>query len=159
MRCIKSITSIVSGLLFISISASAQPPRNQILDDVHVTEKAGCYTVQIAFTFPVRYVRHFPFEQGKDLQIHIEPIAVGKLDKQAIFDRESMKMRPSVGLPLDQVVYEGDVEGGPYLHVLFNEVVNYEVGQGTDFRSILVAIQNTDTPPDTAICPHLPKIK
>ena len=87
MKFIKSLTGIVIGVFFIAQYASAQPTRDRILDDVHIGEKNGCYTIKIAFTFPVRYVRHFPFKKGDELQIQIEPITMGPLEQQAIFDR------------------------------------------------------------------------
>lgn len=159
MKFTKSLTGLVIGVFLIPLSASAQPTRDRILDDVHIGEKNGCYTIKIAFTFPVRYVRHFPFKKGDELQIQIEPITMGPLERQSMFDRESIKPPHHKNLPLDEVTYEGDVAGGPYLNVYFNEVVNYEVAQGTDFRSILVAIQDPHPPAGTEACPHLPKKK
>jgi len=157
MKSFTSITGILAGLLIFSLNASAQPIRDRILDDVHVSDKDGCVTIQVAFTFPVRYVRHFPFDKGDELQIQIEPITIGPLEQEVLFNRESFTPPHLKKVPLDDVIYEGDVEGGPYLTLLFTREVSYEVGQGQDFRSILISIQNPTSTPDGTSCPHLPK--
>jgi len=158
MRLLKSMTGLLTGILFISAVASAQPTRDSILDDVHIEKKDGCITVHIGFTFPVRYVRHFPFEKGDELQIQIEPISLGPLEQESIFGRESFTPPHSRKASLEDVIYEGDIEGGPYLRLLFTREVRFEVGQGADFRSILVALRNP-APGDTPSCPHLPDYK
>jgi len=161
MTFIKSLTGMVIGVFIIAQCASAQPTRDRILDDVHIIDKNGCYTIKIAFTFPVSYIRHFPFDKGKELQIQIEPINLGPLMQEAISSRESIKPPHHKKVPLNEVTFEGNAEGGPYLNLYFDKVVNYEVGQGTDFRSIMVAIRNKDPDPgpDAVTCPHLPKNK
>ena len=159
MKLIKSLTGMVTGVLIIAQCASAQPTRDRILDDVHISDKNGCYTIKIAFTFPVSYIRHFPFDKGDELQIQIEPINLGPLEQQAISSRESIKPPHNKKVPLDEVTFDGSIEGGPFLNLYFTKVVNYEVGQGSDFRSILVSIRNQDPGPDTETCPHLPKNK
>jgi hypothetical protein len=159
MKFLKSITAILAGILIFSLNVPAQPVRDRILDDVHIIDKNGCPTIQVSFTFPVRYVRHFPFGKGDELQIQIEPINIGPLEQEVLFDRESYTPPHHKHVPLDDVIYEGDIEGGPYLTLLFTKEVSYEVGQGPDFRSILVSIQNPSRTPDGTSCPHLPKIQ
>ena len=159
MKPFKSITGILAGLLIFSLNVQAQPVRDRILDDVHVMDKNGCIIIQVAFTFPVRYVRHFPFDKGDELQIQIEPINIGPLEQEVLSDRESFTPPHHKKVPLDDVIYEGDIEGGPYLTLLFTREVSYEVGQGQDFRSILVSIQNPSHTPDGTSCPHLPNNK
>lgn len=161
MRFFKSLSpiSILIGLLFFTSITTAQPARDRILDDVHIKEKDGCVTIHIGFTFPVRYVRHFPFEKGDELQIQIEPIALGPLEQEAIFDRESTTPPHHRKASLEDVIYEGDIEGGPFLRLLFTKEVGFEVGQGADFRSILVALRKPAAGSDTPACPHLPDYK
>jgi hypothetical protein len=159
MRILKSITGLLTGIVFVSTISTAQPARDRILDDVHIEEKGGCVTIHIGFTFPVRYVRHFPFEKGDELQIQIEPIALGPLEQEAIFDRESLTPPHHRRASLEDVIYEGDIEGGPFLRLLFTREVRFEVGQGADFRSIKVALRNPAPASDTPSCPHLPDYK
>jgi len=154
------MTGIFTGLFFLSLNASAQPTLDRILDDVYVKDKDGCVTIQVAFTFPVSYVNHFPFGKGDELRIQIEPVSVSPLDQEVLYNRETLKPhRHKQKTPFVQVTYEGDIDSGFSITLLFSEVVTYEVGQGADFRSILVSMQNPDTTSDGVTCPHLPKSK
>lgn len=157
MTLVRSISGIFSGLLFVSLSASAQPNRDRILDDIHIADKGACSEIQVAFTFPIRYVKHFPFENGDELHIQLEPISISPLEQEAIFDRESLRPPNHKNLPLDEVVYEGDIEGGHYVTLFFTESVAYEVGQGADFRSLLISVRDPHPAPGAPACPHLPK--
>lgn len=159
MKYLKLITGTLAGLL-LTFNASAQSIRDHVLDDVYVKEKDGCVTIQVAFTFPVSYVNHFPFDKGDELRIQFEPIGLGPAEREELFDRETLKPhRHKLKTPFIQVTYEGDIDEGFSLTLLFSEPVSYEVGQGPDFRSILISLQNQTPMPDGTSCPHLPKIK
>jgi len=158
MKFIRSITGLSTALLLFSLNTSAQPTRDRILDDVHIKDKNGCITIQIAFTFPVSYISHYPFEKGDELRIALEPINIPPSQREDLFDRETIKPHRHKKTPLVEVTYEGDINGFSAT-LLFSEVVTYEVGQGSDFRSLLVSVRNPITSPDGITCPHLPKIK
>jgi hypothetical protein len=160
MKLTRSITGILTGLLFISFNASAQPTLNYVLDNVHIRDKNGCITVRIAFTLPINYVSHYPFNKGDELRIKIDPVSTSPSERETLFDREVIKPhRHKQKTPLVQVMYEGDIDNDFSITLLFSEEVAYEVGQGEDFRSILVSIRNPTAAPDGVTCPHLPKIK
>ena len=43
---------------------------------------------------------------------------------------------------VDEVIYEGDIAGGPYLTVRFTQPVRYQVIPGSDYRSMRVIVQS-----------------
>ncbi len=43
-------------------------------------------------------------------------------------------------IALDEVLYEGDIDGGPYLTVRFFSVARYEVIPGADYRSVRIIV-------------------
>lgn len=118
----------------------AQPVRSRILDDVRVTVEEGMADIEIHFTFPVRYINHFPDKSGDTLQIQVQPIAISSIDRLVIRKRESLRLPRKSGVPLLDVSYEGDLAGGPYLTVRFLEAVNFSVHQDTDFRTLSIHI-------------------
>ena len=129
----------------------SQPVRDKILDELDVTETEAGLMVRISLTTRVRYVRHYPYDNGVELRIKITPFGVSSDDKDALFRRESMVPFGDAPLSPKEVVYEGDIEGGPYLTLLFKQNVAFEVEQGRDSRSIVVHIkeispENTLTP-------------
>lgn len=120
--------------------STAQPVRDRVLADVKIVEKTECAVIHIGLNFPVRYLKHFPLASGDELRIRLVPIAISPDDREALFKRESVRPGPSDLAQLSEVVFEGDVAGGPYLTLLFRHPVQYRVSQGSDFRSILVAV-------------------
>jgi hypothetical protein len=129
------------GLLLHSSDLIAQPVRDRILGDLVVSKHDGGGEIQVGFTFPVRYVKHFPYESGDELRVQVEPIAISRSDKDALFKRESIKP-PRNGIPdLLEVIYEGDVVEGPFVTLVFRRPVAFKVEQGADFRSLTITVR------------------
>jgi hypothetical protein len=66
------------------------------------------------------------------------PFDVRSDDRDALRQRESLVPPDDDPPELMEVIYEGDVDGGPFLTLLFDHEVHYEVEQGRDSRSIVV---------------------
>jgi hypothetical protein len=41
-----------------------------------------------------------------------------------------------------EVLYEGDIDGGPYLTLFFSGPVTYKVVPGTDYRHLTVVVES-----------------
>jgi len=128
--------------------ATAQPIRDRVLSDVRVTEQADCSIVRVSLNFPIRYVSHFPLAFGDELRIRLRPIEVPAVDQSALIRRESLRAPISERAAIEQIAYEGDVVAGPTLTLFFRHAVAFKVGQGGDFRSLIIAISGP-TPSDT----------
>ena len=118
----------------------SEPVRKKILDSLDVSETDAVTTVRISLTTRVRYDSHFPYESGRELRIRITPFGISADDLKALFKRETLVPFDHEDLPLDEVVYEGDIEGGPYITLIFNRCVDFWVEQGRDSRSIVVYV-------------------
>ena len=116
----------------------SEPVRTKILDSLDVREVDALTIVRISLTTRVRYDSHFPYESGKELRIRIKPFGISADDLNALFKRETLVPTDHEGLPLEEVVYEGDIEGGPYIVLNFSRPVDFWVEQGRDSRSIVV---------------------
>jgi len=125
------------AILMLAGIANAQPPRNKILGDISVSGKDSCQSVQIGLNFPVRYISHIPLKDGKELLIKIKPIVTGQQETIALGTREAYALTEAMS-SLRDVVYEGDIEDGPFLSLHFSQQVEFEVTQGTDYRSVRV---------------------
>ena len=123
--------------------AGSEPVRKKILDELDVLEGEEVTTIRITLTSPVRYIRHFPYESGEELRIKIMLFDVSRDNRKALFKRETLVPFDSKDLPLNEVIYEGDIESGPYLTLFFSRRVDFEVQQGTDSRSIVVYINKS----------------
>ena len=154
MRIVAGITghgillALALATALIAQLADSEPVRKVLLDELDIQESEEVTIVHISLTSPVRYIRHFPYESGEELRIKIKLFDVGSDNREGIFSRETLVPFETEGLPLDEVVYEGDIEGGPYLTLFFSRSVDFRVQQGTDSRSIVVYINKPATAAD-----------
>ena len=140
----KALKIGVGAALVVMSSATGLQARDQILDEVKIEEKGECALIRVEFGFPVRYINHFPSESGDDLRIHFQHIAISQGDEDAVFTRESHRPPPNEIASLSEVVYEGHIEGGPFLTLFFSTNVKFRVEQGVDFRSLIIFVQGHD---------------
>lgn len=149
-RYFKKVTMLLLGILLVPSLAWAAV--NIVIEDVQIAEDNGCAEVTVSFTLPVRYIRHFPLESGDDLRVQLEPIAAGPAQQEALNTRQKVEPPPSETIGLTDVIYEGDVEGGPYLTFYFSRKTTFKVAQGADFRSLVVMIGSVEAGcPDPAV--------
>ena len=128
------------GVALLAQLVESEPVRKKILETLDVYEGDAVTAIGINLTTRVRYVRHFPYESGRELRIRIAPFDISSDNTDALFRRETLVPSGHENLPLDEVVYEGDIEGGPYLTLLFSRHVDFWVEQGGDSRSIVVYV-------------------
>ena len=131
------------AVVLIAQLVGSEPVRKKLLDQLDVQSGEEITTIRISLTSPVRYVRHFPYNSGEELRIKITLFDVSHDNREAFFGRETLV--PFDDLSLEEVVYEGDIEGGPYLTLFFSRRVSFEVQQGTDSRSVVVSFSNAAT--------------
>ncbi len=103
-----------------------------------------CTYIQIEFNFPVQYINHFPPKAGDELRIQINPIIVNPQDRSALLLREALSPPEDGDLGLLSLIYDGELSSGPVLTLQFRRPLSYSVGQGHDFRSVLVSIPGPD---------------
>ena len=127
-------------LIMTSLPLQAQPTRDRVLGDVVLSEHPEAVSINIAFNFPVRYLNHFPAEQGRELRIKLSPIAIGTVDRDALMDRESYTPEMPNLAGLTEVRYEGETFSGFYLTLNFLGKAQWQVEQGGDYRSLQVRI-------------------
>jgi len=144
------------GVILFAQLVDSEPVRKKILDTLDVYETDAVTAVHISLTTRVRYDSHFPYDSGKELRIRIRPFGLSADDLDALRKRETLVPFGHVNIPLDEVVYEGDIEGGPYLTLFFNRCVDFWVEQGRDSRSVVVYVDeaapevNQEQVPDPA---------
>lgn len=152
---------VLAGLLIASAALTplllAQPVRDRVLAGVEVAEVAECAVVAVSFNFPVRYVSHFPFEAGDELRIQLRAIALSPADEDVLFKRESLRAPKNRRAAIAKIVYEGDRAGGPILTIFFRHPVAFQVGQGADFRSLVIAIPGPE--PSESCLPVSPNLQ
>ncbi|MEZ5857320.1 MAG: outer membrane protein assembly factor BamD [Hyphomicrobiaceae bacterium] len=118
----------------------AEPVLDRGLSGTQVAGDRNCMLVKIEFNFRVRYASHFPLERGDDLQIAVRAIDPAQASSLALLRREALRPPASASSSIRVIELETNVPNGPLLHVRFAKSVNFAVGQGPNFDSIVIAI-------------------
>ncbi len=134
-----------TGLLLIGLMPAfwlmAQPVRDRVLEGAQLYSRDdGCLVVNIDFSFPVRYVRHFPLHAHDELHIELRPIRLNPGDQDVLVQREAVFPENGENDVVEAVVYQGNSPNGPVLHLEFSGPRRAAVSQGGDFRSITVVV-------------------
>ncbi len=129
----------------------------QPLDDVSLEYQSGGIVATIRLTGPVQYLRHFPENHGKTLEIYYDRVQ-GATSSEAWVDNEARKSPPS-GLIPSFTVTTRDQQTKPKLVIEFSREAKYSVAPGKDNRSLLVTIRPDKRPVSTGPLPFLPTIK
>ncbi len=141
----KLIKPLLLSSLILPVSlAQAQPVGENIMEYVELLHSDSPCDPDLAIIhmhYPVRYISHFPHEPSEEFRIRIKHIQIAPIDKHSKDLRESTS--PEKHDLLDEVIYEGDFSGGPYLTLEYHEAVRSEVIQGNDYRTIKVLIYPT----------------
>jgi hypothetical protein len=134
----------VLGWLILSTAVLAQPTTDRVLSGADVREQVGCTFIRVEFNFPVQYISHFPPAAGDELRIQINPIVVNPSDREALLLREAVSPPGDADLGILAIVYDGELSSGPVLTMIFRRPLSYDVGQGRDFRSIVIGVPGPD---------------
>lgn len=128
--------------IFMALTLQAQPPRNQVLDEIEILETPETVELFVRFNFPVRYLSHFPSQSGTELHLRLQPMDVADVDRPFLLSRESISPpRPNLA-GIINMIYEGDHADGPLLVLRFLAEAQWQVEQGRDFRSIKIVIDS-----------------
>jgi hypothetical protein len=119
--------------------ARAQPVSTRIFDGIQVVSSGRTGEARISFTVPIRYLRHTPRSRGDSVHIQFFPLEVTASGGSAFAGRESIQIPRDFPLPIDEVTYQGVVAGQPFLDVRFTRPLHFEVRQGEDLRSLVIA--------------------
>lgn len=130
---------LLSFVAFVSVPM-AQPIKSRILEDVSIHSSDGGTELVVRFSFPLRYLRHFPEHKGRTLQIALAPLNISAIDRSLLGQRESARVPDELIDDVVDISYEGDMPGGPYLTLRFYQDLNFEVRPGSDFRSINIRL-------------------
>lgn len=138
MRIYERLIMPVAVVAVLLLSPNLLYAQRRVVDEASIDEQDGCASIMVQFNFPVRYRTHFPLDAGTELRIQFEPVSMGSSDIEGEFEREQVWYSPNDIVPLMEVVFEGNVSGGPFLTLTFEHSIAFEVEAGADFRSLVV---------------------
>ena len=127
-------------LLFALIFLSQGVFAGDILKNITYKKKGNLVEITAELDVPFSYVKHFPRKRGKIIQIQIKADAA-TLGKVNLKRRELIQPDESAPVAIRDVIYEGNVRGGPYLVFRFKSVVDFSVEASTDAKFLKVMVK------------------
>ena len=128
----------------------------QPLDEVTLEYQTDGIVATIHTTSPVRYLRHFPANSGKTLEIFYDRVPGVATDEKWV-DNETRNSPPSSLIPSFSVTTR-DQATKPRLVIEFSRDAQYSVSQGKDQRSLLITIKPDRQVAEVSL-PALPTVK
>ena len=126
-----------------ALAALAPNAGAQLIDDIEARTDQGVTEIRLHFNMPVRYMKHFPQEQGELVKIYLQALTLEGLEE---IDRTAYKRTPAVPqLPPFKVLYTTvrncfAVRDPVCLDIQFSQPVHFTIRQGDDGRSILLHV-------------------
>ncbi len=124
-------------IMFKPITAEAR-----LVKDVTIDTLADGYEVTIHFEFLIRYRSHTPLEASDYLWIEMRPVNFNRLESE----RTMLSWDRETGIPLKELLYEGEDPKHPKMTFVFTKKVEYEVRSSVDLRSLIVTVKTKVSP-------------
>jgi len=125
-------------ILFVIISGNSHA--NELLKDVLFKDRGSAVEITVKLAVPFSYVKHFPSKRGKIIQLQI---GVDKKKNKDVKLKTKEILRPPEDslISVRDVIYEGNVRGGPYLVLRFHDIVSFSIDRVKDSKSIKILIK------------------
>jgi hypothetical protein len=132
------VAALIAATTFAS-TAFGQPVTSDVFAGMTSGEVDGVPNIRISFNLPVRYLSHTPNNRGDSIHVQFFPVIVADAGAPEYFRRESLQLPRDLPVSIEEVIYDGVVGGRPVLDVQLGETLDFEVRQGEDLRSIVIA--------------------
>jgi len=118
---------------------------DRVLSEATIHDGDRCAVVGVSLNLPVQLVSSFPAGFGDEVRIRVSPIEGDSLVRSA---RESLRPPRSDLAAISKIEFEGDRPEGPTLTITFDRPVYFQLGQGADFRSFVLAVSGDQPNPE-----------
>ncbi|MEQ1614260.1 MAG: hypothetical protein ABL904_16050 [Hyphomicrobiaceae bacterium] len=146
---IAAAASALSLAVIAVTTASAEPVVDRALSGAQMLNRKGCSVLKVNFNFRIQYNSHFPLSQSDELRISVRAIDRQQAAALALLKREAIRAPESKFAAIKAIDFEINPAGAPFLRIQFERPVAYQVAQGQDFESLIIAISG---PTASATC-------
>lgn len=136
---IKSLTLLLVAIFAVYFYFTYMGGSNgELISSMLISSDKDDKVIDVEFNGAIRYLGHFPENEGDILQVKFRTITFsGEKENYSL-----IKKLQFTGLQqrdyIDDIRYEGDVPGGPFLVVRFSQPVKFNVSEGGGLRSLLI---------------------
>jgi len=97
--------------------------------------------LDINFTNPVRYLGHFPANEGDVIQVRLRPVLFGGFSENLSITNTVPAPGKAIDYDVEEVRYEGNVPGGPLIVIRFSKPMRFNIKEGEGLKSLLISYQ------------------
>ena len=110
----------------------------QLVSDFHITSDKDGNNLEFEFANPVRYLGHFPDDNSDVLQVKLRAIGFTEFTENMSLMDQYLTPADSQESFLQDVRYEGNVPGGPFIVVKFKKPMAYRVSESNGLKGLIV---------------------
>ena len=154
-RLIATAAAALTFAMLAAATAYAEPVVDRALSGAQMMNRKGCSVLKVNFNFRIQYSSHFPQAQGDELRISVRAIDRQQAASLALLKREAIRAPEGKLAAIKAIDFERDPAGAPYLRIQFERPMAYQVAQGQDFESLIIAISGPTASP--ACKPEYPR--
>lgn len=110
----------------------------QLVSDFHITSDKDGNNLEFEFANPVRYLGHFPDDNSDVLQVKLRAIGFTEFTENLSLMDQYLTPADSQESLLQDVRYEGNVPGGPFIVVKFKKPMAYRVSESNGLKGLIV---------------------
>ncbi len=136
-------------VVLLLVILSSQQAYARTVDDVKVKVLQDGYEITFILLSSLHYTTHTPREPARDFFIQLSTANFTTLsddEVQSIRERLNLGWDVNLGIPLQEMTFEGANPDRPQIVLRFTEDVGIEVASSADLKSIVVHVK-TKTPP------------
>jgi len=117
-----------------------------LLTSVDFSEKADMTEMKVHFSKTFSYRKHFPTSRGKIIQILIKP---DDNEANAGFYKKREMISPGENAPIGirDIIFEGNVKGGPYLVVRFKKIETFTLSKEKNSNVLTIQVKHSQAAP------------
>lgn len=126
-----------------------------MLDDIEARSEQGVAEIRLHFTVPVRYIKHFPADNGQIIKLYLQVLSldgVGEIEPQEYKRTPVIARVPAFSVTYSTVRTCHSVRDPLCLDIQFNKAVRFNIRPGEDGRSIVLYVL-----PDSNATPSKPE--
>ena len=112
---------------------------DSLIDDIAITRTKDGGHLDINFTGPVRYLGCFPINQGDVIQVKLRAISFRGFEDNYSITNKLVVTGKASDYSIEDIRYEGNVPGGPFIVLRFTEAMKFEIGEGSGLKSLLIS--------------------
>ena len=114
-----------------------------LVSDLHITSDREGHNLEFGFNNSVRYLGHFPEEVSDIVQVKLRAIGFSEFHENVSLLDKFVRPSDIKEKFLQDVRYEGDVPGGPFLVVRFAKPMKFSVSESNGLKGLIISYNNS----------------